>query len=220
MKQGGVVKLSRGFVLLCLFALSACSSSSTLDNPDTASPAATPEDSKQTISTIVTEPGDYDLTLSTEGMERSYLLHIPTGYDGSKSLPLVFVLHGYGGTAEGMVTITDMSDKADQKNFIVAYLNGAGEGPSWNNGLTNTSSADDVAFVRTLASQLKEELNVDGTRVYAAGFSNGGMMSHRLARSSPMSWPASPLWRARSATGNPTAPMRSRRHPSARSRSS
>src|SRR5262249_2643896 len=63
-------------------------------------------------------------TISSGGIERRYLLHIPTGYDGSKSLPLVLIFHGGGGTAEAMAHSTQMNAKADQEGFIVAYLQG------------------------------------------------------------------------------------------------
>jgi polyhydroxybutyrate depolymerase len=128
----------------------------------------------------VTAPGDYDLTILSGGLERSYILHVPAGFDGSKSLPLVFILHGGGGTAKGMVGLTGMNKLADSEQFIVAYVDGTGDKQSWNTGIISTSTADDVALFRELANQLIEDLGVDPGRIYAAGFSNGGKMSHRL----------------------------------------
>ncbi|MFO1519067.1 MAG: PHB depolymerase family esterase [bacterium] len=128
-------------------------------------------------------PGDYNLTLTTGGADRSYILHVPISYDGSKALPLVLVLHGLGGNAEGMAKGSGLGLLGDQKNFIVAYLNGTGDPQGWNTGFTPwlNTPYDDVAFVRALVAQLSSQLKVDAKRVYAVGFSNGGFMTHRLA---------------------------------------
>lgn len=40
--------------------------------------------------------------------------------------------------------------------------------------------ADDVAFVRAILDDLPRFVAVDEQRVYATGFSNGGMLTHRL----------------------------------------
>lgn len=48
-------------------------------------------------------------------------------------------------------------------------------------GFAAQQDLDDVEFVRTLVNKLAEELCIDGDRVYAMGFSNGGFLSHRLA---------------------------------------
>ncbi len=136
------------------------------------------------------KPGDYRQTITSGGTKRTYILHVPQGYDGSTPLPLVFVLHGFGGNAAGMVKLTGFNEKADQEKFFVAYLNGTEvtstekgvSGQAWNNGITPDLDfkVDDVAFVRDLLKHLQGQLYVDGKRVYAAGFSNGAMMSHRL----------------------------------------
>jgi len=142
-------------------------------------------------------PGDHDEAFTHGGTERKYILHVPEGADKRKPLPLVFVLHGFGGAAQGMVASTDMNDKADREGFFVAYLNGTpcvtGGEPvchgqwGWNGGLSPglQITVDDVGYVRDLAKDLGRRLPVDMRRVYAAGFSNGAMMCHRLAAELP-----------------------------------
>jgi polyhydroxybutyrate depolymerase len=141
------------------------------------------------------KPGNYKQMISVGGMERLYLLHVPTRYDGSRPLPLLFILHGFGGNATSMVKLTGMDDKADQENFLVAYLNGTevrdpdtgSEGQAWNNGLNShlDFKADDVAFVRELITHLEEQLNVDSRRIYATGLSSGAGMSNLLGAELP-----------------------------------
>ena len=136
--------------------------------------------------------GDYDADIASGGVERHAILHVPEGYDGRKPLPLVFVLHGFGGSAASMIPLTEMSEKADDEGFFVAYLDGTPCVPQagspcvgqrgWNNGLSAELgiTVDDVGFVRDALKHLQALVRVDVRRVYAAGFSNGGMMCHRL----------------------------------------
>jgi polyhydroxybutyrate depolymerase len=142
--------------------------------------------------------GDYNRTIVSGATPRQYLLHVPTGYDAHQPLPLVFILHGFGGSAAGMVMATGMSVKADQEGFFIAYLNGTpcvpGDDPGcspgargWNSGLSPRLhiDVDDVGLVRDVLAQLQGAVRVDVRRVYAAGFSNGALMCHRLGAELP-----------------------------------
>jgi polyhydroxybutyrate depolymerase len=78
-----------------------------------------------------------------------------------------------------------MRSLADSKNFILIYPQGSElDGYShWNaaiNGGDNKSSVDDLGFIEALINFLSIEY-VDSKRVYAFGYSNGGMMSYALA---------------------------------------
>jgi poly(3-hydroxybutyrate) depolymerase len=46
-------------------------------------------------------------------------------------------------------------------------------------------TVDDVQFVRDVIAHVEAEYRIDSRRVYAAGFSNGAMMTHRLAADLP-----------------------------------
>src|SRR5262245_525856 len=52
------------------------------------------------------KPGTYNQKIMSGGAARTYILHVPPGYDGSQALPLVLVLHGFGGNAASMVKLT------------------------------------------------------------------------------------------------------------------
>ncbi len=126
--------------------------------------------------------GDSNQSITVGGMQRSYILHIPAGYHGSARLPLVFVLHGMGGTGESIAQKTGMSAKADQENFIVVYPNGVGHPIVWNVGLSDISNngADDVGFIRAVMDKLEHDLRIDRNRIYCCGFSSGAIMSYLL----------------------------------------
>ena len=45
----------------------------------------------------------------------------------------------------------------------------------------NKSNTDDIGFIELLIRNLQQDLSVDPNRIYATGFSNGGMFSYALA---------------------------------------
>lgn len=133
--------------------------------------------------------GSRAYTLSFAGVERKYLLHLPRNYQADQQYPLVFVYHGYGNSPKLAEWYTGFSTKADKEGIIVVYPRGtSGKDPmllSWNAGFCCEDAArnkvDDVGFTRALVQDLIQKYPIDPTRVYAAGFSNGAMMVHRLA---------------------------------------
>ena len=127
-----------------------------------------------------------EIRLRSGGIERTCLVHAPAKTPGGPA-PLLLVLHGSGGTAEGMVRLTKggFDALADRERFVVAYPQGVGK--SWNDGRHDLRSAAaredvvDVGFLRDLIAELARWYPVDRRRVFAAGMSNGGMMAMRLA---------------------------------------
>lgn len=125
--------------------------------------------------------GTSEETLDVNGTKRSYLLHLPKGYDANKPTPVVLAFHGWKETAATMEADSGLSDKADQAGFIVVYPNGLGQVQSWNAGTCCGSSGDDVDFCKKLLVDVAKKSNVDANRIYATGMSNGAMMTNRLA---------------------------------------
>ncbi len=124
-----------------------------------------------------------------DGRSRSYLVHLPKSYNAKKKYPLVLILHGGGGNARLTAQMTGFSATADREGFIAVYPDGTGliEGLflTWNAGnccgFALDEETDDTGFLRALLQRLKKEHAVDPNRVFVTGFSNGGMMSYRLA---------------------------------------
>jgi len=131
---------------------------------------------------LVVLPGDSKRCIMVDGLPRTYILHIPPGYNSSTRVPLVFVLHGRGGDAESFKDKTGMSAKADHEHFIVVYPQALGNPTVWNTNLSKFSSngVDDVAFIRALIDKLENDLRIDGRRIYCSGFSSGAIMSYLL----------------------------------------
>jgi polyhydroxybutyrate depolymerase len=127
--------------------------------------------------------GDMDYVLDWDGDMREYRVHAPPGYDGTRAVPVVLVLHGYTETNDQIETITQMTPETDARGVIVVYPQG--RSTSWNAGNCCGSSAslgvDDVGFIGAMLDQIEDAYCVDEKRVYSSGFSNGGMLSQRLA---------------------------------------
>ncbi|MFT3893774.1 MAG: PHB depolymerase family esterase [Anaerolineales bacterium] len=128
-------------------------------------------------------------TLTFDGMGRTYILHVPTSYDGSQAVPLVLDFHGGGGNANTQMRTSDFSTLADEKGFIVAYPNGTGRHEdkllTWNGGTCCAYAVehqiDDVGFIRAVVSEISSQYKIDPKRIYATGLSNGAIFSYRLA---------------------------------------
>lgn len=130
-------------------------------------------------------PGTYRNSLETsDGRTRTYVIHIPAGYDASKAYPLVLLFHGGGPAGSGALIMrgTRFDKEASAEGFIVVAPDGVEQ--SWHDARETTFAAeegvDDVEFVRELTEHLAATLPIDEKRIYATGASNGGFMSHRL----------------------------------------
>jgi polyhydroxybutyrate depolymerase len=128
-------------------------------------------------------PGDHSRSVRVAETTRPYLLHVPPSYDPQVPTPLVLALHPFATNGPMMARISGLGGKADEAGFLVAYPNGTGKGPvlRWNVGVGPKDEADDVAYIAAVLDDLAAVANVDPKRVYATGFSNGGMMCYRLA---------------------------------------
>ena len=120
-----------------------------------------------------------------DGLTRQYYLHLPNELGSVDGYPLVFVLHGYGGNANGMIGYSQMNQVANDNGFAVVYPNGTfdqGGNRFWNVGYEFHSfeTVDDVGFLVALAQFLQAEYNLDPDRIFSTGFSNGGDMCYLL----------------------------------------
>jgi polyhydroxybutyrate depolymerase len=117
--------------------------------------------------------------IKVDGVERRYLLHLPPGWTKQSKAPVIFMLHGGGGTPEHSGGV-DLEKYGDPKGFIIVYPEGKNR--AWNDGREiKGRTADDVAFLSALMDELVATYNADGRRIYATGISNGGFMSFTLA---------------------------------------
>lgn len=156
----------RSRVLACLAAV--VSAAALLTTPA----AATPQ---RGCGTPPQEPGTSALhTIESDGLQRTYQLHLPADYRKKRDWPLIVVYHGRGNTGAGTETFSNLSTLP----AVVAYPNGViGLGDrdrqAWQGAPYSAPGVDDVAFTKDLLDELARTLCVDERRVYATGKSNG-----------------------------------------------
>jgi len=116
-----------------------------------------------------------------DNVYRTYITYVPSIYNSSNAVPLIFNLHGRGGNSLIAMYQADFRDIADTANFIIVHpkglLNANGES-HWNYG---NSTGDDIGFINALYDKLIIDYNININRVYSVGMSNGGAMSYYLA---------------------------------------
>lgn len=110
---------------------------------------------------------------------RTYLLRVPDGLTGTQA-PLLLSLHGAGSNGSTDESNTGWSAFADARKFIVAYPQAR---PSAGSGVWDPYSEGsvDVDFLRQVVADVSASWCVDPRRVHADGWSNGAVMSQRLA---------------------------------------
>lgn len=144
------------------------------------------------VSSKLEKPGSYTLSLTHGGQERFYIIHVPLNYNSKKPTPLIFSLHGGAGdmTIQSKDEYYKLISKSDKEGFIIIFPNGysrfkSGKVATWNAGQccgeARDTHSDDVDFIKTIFDRTAKQLNIDPSKVFSIGMSNGGMMSYRLA---------------------------------------
>ena len=134
--------------------------------------------------------GDRDITLTSGGLARRYLIHVPTSYRATRAMQVVLNYHGFNNTGMSQNGMSGMNTAADARGFIAVHpygtnTDGSLANLSWNAGRCCGSAPgrriDDVQFTRDMLNRIESEYCVDTRRVFATGWSNGAMFTHRLA---------------------------------------
>ena len=118
---------------------------------------------------------------------RTYVVYEPNNLDPNPDgYPLVIGLHGTGSNGYQFIATAGLALKANAEKFIVAcpdalshgaftYFNAGGSFEELTNG------TDDLGFISALIDTMIADYNVDTTRIYVMGFSNGSATSYRVA---------------------------------------
>ena len=107
-------------------------------------------------------------------------------------LPLIIALHGGGSNGSMLARATGLAEIGEAAGYMVVFPNGTGpaiDARTWNSGgccgYAQLHKVDDVAFLRSLVDKLVADGQVDRSRVFITGLSNGGMMAYRMAAEAP-----------------------------------
>jgi hypothetical protein len=110
-----------------------------------------PENDSQTIAIAVLDYG----VITVDGIEREYIFYRPAS--ALAYCPLVYVCHGYTGSAQGIMDYSGFNALAEIFGFAVCYPQGIDDSfgnAFWNvdYDFQNNETVDDVAYLQTLTS--------------------------------------------------------------------
>jgi len=130
------------------------------------------------------QPGDTTMRTAVGGRNggmRTYIVHVPQSYDGSKPVPLMINFHPLiFGTGAGQRSGSGWAEVGDREGIITAFPDGYDA--AWDIGNCCTrGEVDDMAFARAMVEEISAAACIDPNRVYASGYSMGAGMSHLLA---------------------------------------
>lgn len=128
------------------------------------------------------------------GEPRRTITYVPASYDPKQATPLVLAIHGYTASAQSTLEESRWHDLAEEYGFIVIFPQGLvreaaamGNIPAtcWVAGGFAAVFGDvdpmvDVHFLNAVLDKAQETYNIDATRIYATGHSNGSMMTWEL----------------------------------------
>jgi polyhydroxybutyrate depolymerase len=128
---------------------------------------------------------DFEKTITVDNIKREYAIHLPPSFSTAKKLPVIFGLHGGGGTYKNTIPQYGLNDLADKNNFIIVYPNAINK--AWNMpGISSRikkldTSVNDVHFISVLLDTLIANYKADAKHVFTTGISRGAMFSFYLA---------------------------------------
>lgn len=178
--------------LTTVLLLGACSSDTTTSDTTEASAVETSTTVDTTASTEsttaeTTAETTADTTASTAFADRPYNVFVPSGYDAATATPLVILLHGYGASGNIQEFYFNFEPEAEARGFLYVrpdgLVNSVGS-QNWNGTpacCDETQTTDDAGYLIHIIDEVSATYNVDQSRVYLVGHSNGGFMSYRMA---------------------------------------
>lgn len=122
-------------------------------------------------------PGpDGTQTIKQGERNRTFIIRLPSGYDGKRPFPILLAFHGAGGGAPSFesgafAAISRMVAPKAIRIFPQAFA-----GNTW-----ARDEPDDVKYIDLLFEWLKTNICYDEAKVFSSGQSSGAYFSHRLA---------------------------------------
>ncbi|KAI7487265.1 alpha/beta-hydrolase [Hortaea werneckii] len=122
------------------------------------------------------------LTITSSGVKRSYLLHLPRVYTPTNAHGLIFSFHGRGKNAKEQEQLSQFSNYNLNPNMLVVYPDGIKN--QWQGD--PDAKSNDVQLVLDLIEKVQNRYCIDKDRVYAVGKSNGGVFAANVLACHPI----------------------------------
>ena len=169
-------------LLFCSISFSACST----DNQNGFSPNIQED--------IIEKDEEPNPTVRSTGLEtnsilvnqttRTYLTYSPSVTSGL--IPVIIDFHGGAGTAEGQYITSNFVEIADREGILVIYPQAdVRAGSVWNTLHSDegnkVADVDDFGFIAAIIESLDSNPDIDTSRIYVSGYSNGAAMAYQIA---------------------------------------
>ena len=123
---------------------------------------------------------------------RPVALYVPSSYDGQTPMPLVILLHGFGGSGQEVEDWMRFRPLAEDRGFLYCYPDGSLNVLGYRSWQATDyasdaaadlggSLVDDAGYLRGVIEEIARRFAVDPKRIYVVGHSNGGAMAYRMA---------------------------------------
>ena len=148
------------------------------------------------LSTVLASAGhafaqqQFTRSISVDGLNRQYVIYLPTDFDASENMPVMMWHHGGGGNAtEALNFEADFRSLANLERFIAVYAQAYPDvlegctcwGYEEPGGYENGNYDIDLAYTSAVIDDLAKTYNADRTRIYAGGYSMGASYVWDLA---------------------------------------
>ena len=162
-----------------------------------------PNDSISEIKSLpdeLTETFEFQIAQEISGKKigRRVRIEIPSDFDPVKTYPILFLFHGMGGRIEGLSNYNQKRGTSAESICRGNCIGVIPQGhlspwnlPSWNLAVEGVndgleSNADDVAFVEAIIKELSKYPQINTSKVFGIGYSNGAGMVQILAAESDL----------------------------------
>lgn len=142
-----------------------------------------------------------DWNNSTWSCNRTFEYYIPSTYNNSTAVPLLFSFHGLGSNGLEQIDLTKFDVLAEQEGFIAVFPDATnlprddnpcnatlpglpGAEIQWNLGggsLQYCAGVDDVGFVSDMVDWFETNYAINASHIYSTGMSDGALFSYLLA---------------------------------------
>ncbi len=130
-------------------------------------------------------------SITTSGKTRNFLLVVPAGFAPEEHLPVLFMWHWLGGSAQGFLTKGSIQTAADQQRFIGvipsaegATVFGLGLDTKWPFDITQSQARmdEEFQFFDDMLACVEQQFHVNQSCVSSIGVSAGALFTDQLAQ--------------------------------------
>lgn len=111
---------------------------------------------------------------------RHYRIRMPEGHDGASKVGAIFFMHGYKGSAKGVMRNKNLGKAVSDLGLALVAPKSAYE--DWAiPGAPSEKEPVELEYFEAVVADIEKRFPIDTTRMMASGFSAGGMMTWNLA---------------------------------------